>query len=227
MRKISVCFFAALLLSLKAAAGVIGYAYDETTATLEGLLYTEQYRYLPTHHEVVYRNVQGTAFAKKSMHYKLSLQTPEIVFSNQNCQESYHITPSVENADKQPEASNNKNSIKHSIDVKYGNACADKNVNKRWDINQPYVIDAGFDYFVQQNLSLIQQEKIIFSYVLPSRGRDVLLSARSIPCEGLARRFSEHLNNIQELNSVEKNWDYCVWVKPNSKLVVNNDLFIN
>ena len=44
MRKISVCFFAALLLSLKAAAGVIGYAYDETTATLEGLLCTEQYR---------------------------------------------------------------------------------------------------------------------------------------------------------------------------------------
>lgn len=190
---------------------IVGYAYSQALSNdslqQSHLLYTEKHYYEDNKHTVIYENNNDGIFAEKILQYDIGSHTPNISFSNRYCSERYQIFHK-----------NTDNTVinEATIDIEYSNQCDDKTTNKTLTIEKPYVIDAGFDYFIQDNLALIANQKQVFSYPLPSRVSDVKLMAMHQECEVLEGQFSSLIKNIPFAIDTQDSWQYCVKVRPQS-----------
>ena len=187
---------------------VIGYAYHQTLKNSNPeLLYIEKHRYDGTQHKVLYENGRAGEFAKKSLDYSLGYSTPNLTFSNTLCQESYNIT----HVDEQP-----IHQDETTLAIKYKNVCDDERFDKTLTISHPYVIDAGFDFYIRENLHRINNENLLFFYALPSRASSVKLLAKSQPCDDIKQRFTALIATLPEANNNLDQWQQCLSIRPKS-----------
>ena len=152
-------------------------------------------------HEVNYKNLEGERFANKVINYSSGLSTPSIDFNNSHCDESYQI--------KSQSGSNKVQSF-------YSNSCDDNKSQGKIRMESPYVVDAGFDHFIRQNLSTIETKTLSFDYPSPSRSSNISLKAKSFSCKKLIKDLSTLLSQIDTNHNNKSQWQRCVMVRANN-----------
>ncbi len=193
------------------AETIVGSAYDQSLSSEKKLqlLYTEQHSFSGTTHTVVYESPQNAVFARKSLDYSHGFAMPIVDFSNDLCNEHYQLKP----------VPSSKDMKKTQVDIAYHNGCDEKQSKESLFLSHPYVIDAGFDFFIRDNLALIADNEQIFSYAVPSRLDSVKLMAKSLSCQAIIDKFSSLLERLNSDHSLQKEWAHCVKVRPESWLI--------
>lgn len=143
-----------------------GVAYEHET---EKVLYTEKHFIESKEkHLVTYYEPSGEEFARKTLDYTSGDSAPFFHQYNSRLGEVIQVFPGEED----------------TIKVSYQSSSKAKKAEDEIDTSARLVIDAGFDNFIRQNWTPLQQgEKQNFNYLLPTRGATIELELKKVDCD--------------------------------------------
>ena len=187
-------------------------ATDATETTITGhvfdannneKLYLEHHRIQQFSHSVDYKDLKQYTFARKDISYHRERSKPNIKFNSDHCNESFSITSLEDNI----------------LSASYSNSCDKKNSSDSIRLSEPYVVDAGFDHFIRDNLSSISKADLVFDYPAPSRGSNIALKASRFSCDRLKNTLSDLLNAVPADINNQILWQQCVAVRAKNWLI--------
>ena len=179
---------------------IIGHVFD---ANSYEKLYLEHHRIQQSSHSVDYKDLKQYAFARKDINYHRERSKPNITFNSEHCNESFSITSLEDNV----------------LSASYSNSCDEKNLSDSIRLGEPYVVDAGFDHFIRDNLSRISKADLVFDYPAPSRGSNIALKASRFDCSRLKTTLSDLLQSVPANINNQALWQQCVAVRAKNWLI--------
>jgi len=159
------CYVSVSQANQVSAQAVIGEAYDIKS---KRLVYTEEHHFMEgDEHSVIYREPDGTVFAKKKIDYSRGVFTPSIKQHNQRMGEVIEINLSAAGY----------------LQAQYQKSEHSQVEKALVSLSDIEVIDAGFNRFVKHHWDALQAGEIVFfEYFVPSRLKAITLQAESLPC---------------------------------------------
>lgn len=144
---------------------LIGYAYHMGT---QQLAYTEEHSFPDTlSHHVIYKEADGSVFARKTIDYSDSYIAPDIIQENQRNGELIK-TEFMGDAFK----------------VSYRRGFGEHTKESDITLSPDLVIDAGFDHYIRSNwASLIEEKETVIQYLIPSRQKEIDLRIKPVKCK--------------------------------------------
>jgi hypothetical protein len=144
---------------------VVGEAFD-----LSGdvILYKELHYYSHDglQQQVIYRSLSGEEIARKSLDYSYGNKVPAYRQQNNLVNESVEVLW-----------------LENKLVLSYSTEAGQKLEKNTFDAPESLVIDAGFNFFIQQQwLPLIAGEKLKFSYPVPTRSTIIDMEISRVNC---------------------------------------------
>ena len=148
----------------KASERVIGTAYHTESGDV---MYSEEHIYMSdNHHQVIYREKDGSVFAEKMLDYSESEFMPDFYHENTRNGEIVAVNVNAK-----------------TIEVNYRRSLNSNQKKDALDHSGIVIVDAGFDKFIQANWNkLVGGEKLEFDYLIPVRSKTFTLSLQGKKC---------------------------------------------